>query len=314
MTQNPKNPFKARRTGPAVQDPSVTLREHGIHGSRESVGAVQPVARRLTVVPIERIRPSRYQKREHLDPQTYEQLKDQIRDLGFQFTAVLCQDPDDERFYNLMMGGHIRIQAAKELGIQEVQAVIKDYDRLQLAKGTYFENNGRQPLTLMEEGLTFRQLQEDEGWSQERIASELKVSRSHVSLCMLAAESAPDIQDMLKADPSRGQRCFYYLRQLDELGGEKAAALRAPIIQKFLDGEISTDQVKHLVEQILQNEKSGKSEPISIESAQGKEKVVSALKSFQRYEKVLGDRVPSQSEREELETIKERIEAILARS
>ncbi|GLV61145.1 hypothetical protein KDH_79610 [Dictyobacter sp. S3.2.2.5] len=314
MTQNPQNPYKARRAKTAVQDPSVTLQEYGIHGSRESAGVAQPAIRRLTLVPIERIRPGRYQKREHLDAQTYEQLKGQIRDLGFQFTAVLCQDPDDGHFYNLMMGGHIRLQAAKELGIMEVQAVIKDYDRLQLAKGTYFENNGRQPLTLMEEGLTFRQLQEDEGWSQERIAGELKVSRSHVSLCMLAAESAPDIQDMLKVDPSRGQRCFYYLRQLDELGGERAVALRAPIIQKFLDGEISTDQVKHLVEQILQNEKSGKREPVSVESAKGKEKAVSVFKSFQRYEKVLGDRVPSQSEREELEKIKEKIEAILARS
>jgi ParB family chromosome partitioning protein len=306
-----EDPFKKRSARVQVQDPAKSLQEHGVHGKREA--PTLPPSRRLVTIPIERIRPGRYQKREKVNEEEYQQLKDQIAELGLQFTAVLCQDPDDGSYYNLMMGGHLRLRAAAELGLTEVQAVLQDYDRLRLAKGTYFENKGRQPLTVIEEGLVFQQLQQDEGWSQEKIAQELKVNRSYVSLCMLAANSAPDIQEMLRADPGRGQRCFYYLRQLDDLGLEKAMSLRAPIIEKFLAGTLSTDQVKALVEQILQREKDEGKEEISIEAAKGKEKTVSVLKSFQRYEKVLGDRSPTQSEREDLVRVKERIEQILAR-
>jgi len=316
MTQDP---FKNRRSRVPVQvkDPAQSLQEHGVHGEREASSVLLP-SRRLVTLPIEKIRAGRYQKRESVNEEEFQQLKDQIAELGLQFTAVVCQDPDDTNFYNLMMGGHLRLRAATELGITEVQAVIQDYDRLRLAKGTYFENRGRQALTIIEEGLIFQQIQEDlqedgEHWSQERIAQELKVNRSYVSLCMLAANSAPDIQEMLRAD-RRGQRCFYYLRQLDELGQEKAMSLRAPIIKGFLEETISTDQVKTLVEQILQKEKGEAKEEVSIETAKAKEKTVSVLKSFQRYEKILGDRPPSQSEREDLLNVKERIEQILARS
>jgi ParB/RepB/Spo0J family partition protein len=311
MTEAKEDPFKKRKASVQVQDPAKSLQEHGVHGKRE-VSSTLPPSRRLVTLPIDRIRPGRYQKRETVNAEEFQQLKDQIAELGLQFTAIVCRDPDDEHFYNLMMGGHLRLRAAAELGITEVQAVIQDYDRLRLAKGTYFENKGRQPLTVIEEGLIFQQLKEDENWSQERMAQELKVSRSYVSMCILASNSAPDIQAMLRADPGRGQRCFYYLRQLDELGLEKAMSLRAPIIENFLNETISTDQVKLLVEQILKAEKG--EEEVSVEAAKGKEKTVSVLKSFRRYEKILGERPPTEAEREDLIQVKERIEQILARS
>ena len=65
---------------------------------------------RIVTIPIGKIRPGRYQKRETVDPEKYQQLKDQILELGFQFVAILCVDPDDSAYYNLMMGGHLRIK------------------------------------------------------------------------------------------------------------------------------------------------------------------------------------------------------------
>jgi ParB/RepB/Spo0J family partition protein len=302
-----------KKTKVDLQDPNDTKQVYGIHGNRPEGQTDAPApTRRLITIPIEKIRPNRYQKRETIDEDKFEQLKNQIQELGFQFTAIVCEDPDDPSYFNLMMGGHIRIEAAKSVGITEVQAIKRDYDHLKMAKGTYFENNGRQPLTLMEEGLLFQQLKDEEGWTHAKIADELKVSDKHVELCIAVTMAAPDIQDMLKID-GRGQRCFYYLRRLEELGREKAIEVRAPIIRDFLDNKISTDEVKHLVEQILKKEKGETAEEVTIEAAKGKEKVVSVYKSFQRFEKVLGDRSPSQAEREELARVRERIDAILER-
>lgn len=274
---------------------------------------------RIVTIPISKIRPGRYQKRETVDPEKYQQLKDQIRELGFQFVAILCPDPDDSNFYNLMMGGHLRIQAAAELGITEVSAIIREYDRVALAKGTYFENNGRQSLTPMEEGLIFQQCMNDEGWTQQELAEKLIVSggQSYISFCINAAMAAPDLQEMLRKEPGRGRRCFSYLLRLDDLGTEKAMKLRRPIIEDFLAGKISTDDVEVQVNKILKREQSeGEDEardPASLDDIKQQSKLLSAIKGFHRFEKIIGDSSPSQEVRESLLVLKQKIENILER-
>lgn len=276
---------------------------------------------RIVTIPISKIRPGRYQKRETVDPEKYQQLKDQIRELGFQFVAILCPDPDDSNFYNLMMGGHLRIQAAAELGITEVSAIIREYDRVALAKGTYFENNGRQSLTPMEEGLIFEQCMSDEGWTQQELAEKLIVAggQSYISFCINAAMATPDLQEMLRKEPGRGRRCFSYLLRLDALGTEKAMKLREPIIRDFLDGKITTDEVEVQVNRILkreQSEEEGEDEARyagSLDDIKQQSKLLSAIKGFHRFEKIIGDSSPSPEVRESLLVLKQKIESILDR-
>jgi ParB/RepB/Spo0J family partition protein len=318
MTQR-SDPFKKREGKPSAKqspvDPANGMKTYGVHGEREAPVVLPPTSRRIHTVPISAIRPGRYQKRESVDPERYQQLKDQIQELGLNFVAILCVDPDDATFYNPMMGGHLRIQAAAELGITEVSAIIRDYDRMALAKGTYFENNGRQPLSLIEEGNVFKQCQEDAGWTQEEIAKNLIVpgGRSHVALCLLTVTAAPDIQEMLRRDPKRGQRCFYYLRQLDELGEERAIELRAPIIADFLAKKISTDEVRIKVEQILQSERGEASSVLTLEEVRRQHTITSTMKNFHRFEKEIGTTAPSQKERETLLTLRQKIEDLLDR-
>lgn len=308
-----EDPFKKRKV--PIVDPALTLQQHGVHGDRHDRLQTPLPSRRLITVPIERIRPGRYQKRESVDSEKYQQLKDQIADLGFNFVAVLFADPDDDTFYNPAMGGHLRIQAASELGITEVLSVIREYDRVALAKGTYMENQGRQQLTLVEEGLIFQECQDEIGWTQEEIAKNLIVpgGRSHVALCMLTVTAAPDLREMLRKDPKRGQRAFYYFRQLDELGQEKAMELRAPHIEDFLVGKISTDEVRLIMKHILDREHGRSEEPVSLEHARREHKVASTLASFQRFEKEIGPATPNPTERKALENLKTKIEEILAR-
>lgn len=304
--------FKRPKVTP--QDPAKMLQQHGIHGDRTDSVQGLP-SRRLISIPLARIRPGRYQKRESVDPEKYQLLKDQIQDLGLNFVAILCVDPDDENFYNPMMGGHLRIQAAAELGITEVSAIIREYDQTALAKGTYMENNARQGLTLMEEGQIFQQCHDDLGWTQDEIAEKLLVpgGRSHVLLCMLTTTAAPDLKEMLRRDPKRGHRAFYYFRQLDELGEDKAKELRAPLIEDFLIGKISTDEVRLLVKQILEKEQGKSAQEVSLAVARREHKITSTLTSFQKFEKEIGSAVPSSTERETLEKLKKKIDQILDR-
>jgi ParB/RepB/Spo0J family partition protein len=297
---------------PAVQEPTQPLQEQGEQGGH------------FTKVKITSIRPGRYQKRETRDEEKYQQLKEQIQKLGFQFVAVLCPDPDDPDYYNLMMGGHLRVQAAMELGITEVSAIIREYDRAALAKGTYFENNGRQSLTPMEEGLVFQQCMNDEGWTQQEVAEMLVVTggQTYISFCTNAATAAPDLQEMLRKEPGRGRRCFYYLQRLDVLGLEKAMELRASIIRDFLDGKITTDEVDIRVKRAQKQEQSGEAIPQeeegtreqnSIDDINQQSSILSTVKSFHRFEKTIGSLVPSPEVRDSLLTLKQKIDSILDR-
>jgi ParB/RepB/Spo0J family partition protein len=271
----------------------------------------EPTAKQglVVTIAISKIRPGRYQKRETVDPKLYQQLKDQIKDFGLNFVAVLCRDPDDPNFYNLMMGGHLRLQAAEELGTTEVQAIVREYDRTDLMKGTYFENNGRQPLSMVDEGLFFKQCQDDEGWSQEEIAKKLLVpgGRNRVALCLLAAKASADVQEMLRKEPKRGQRCFTYLSRLDVLGEEKAIELRMPLIQDFLLGELSTDDVKDKVEEILQNEMGADREA----DTAGKKKTTTLVKGFDHFIHKIGQRPLRSDERQDLLDVRRKIDDLL---
>ncbi|MBV9228448.1 MAG: ParB/RepB/Spo0J family partition protein [Chloroflexi bacterium] len=314
MTQHKRqDTFKPRR--PAPVDPAEALRQHGVHGDRS--GSAGLPSRKLITVPIERIRPGKFQKREHIDPEKYQQLKDQIADLGFNFVAILFTDPEDENYYNPAMGGHIRIIAAKELGLTEVQAIVREYNKIHLAKGTYMENMGRQPLSIVEEGLIFQACLDDPelDWTQEDLAKHLLVpgGRSHVTLCLDAARAAPDLREMLRKDPQRGRRALYYFKQLDVLGEERAAELRAPHIENFLVGKISTDEVRLIMHQILAKERGETQEDPSLEQAKREHRASSTLASFQRFEKAIGDGIPNQRERETLKSLRAKIDAILER-
>jgi hypothetical protein len=162
---------------------------------------------------------------------------------------------------------------------------------------------GRQPLTIVEEGLIFQACQDDPDlqWTQEEIAKYLIVpgGRSHVALCLDAARAAPDLREMLRRDPKRGQRTLYYFRLLDELGEEWAAELRAPHIEHFLLGKISTDEVRLIMHQILAKEHGESEDDLSLEQARREHRAISTLASFQRFEKAIGNGIPNQREREQ---------------
>lgn len=322
MTSKREDTFKRRTPSsnrPAPRDPGQMLQEHGVHGERsgqqETTAAPIYSARRTQTIPLSKIRPGRYQKRETVDPTEYQQLKKQIEELGLAFTAVLMPDPDDPEFYNPAMGGHIRIQAAADAGLTEVQAILREYNQLDLARGTYMENNGRQQLSLVEEGKVFLQCQQDFGWSQDDVAEKLIVpgGRSHVALCLLTVTCASDLQEMLRKAGKRGQRAFFYFRQLDEVfGQEKAMELRAPHIQDFLEEKVSTDEVRFIIKQIIEQE-GAKPTLEALEVAKREQKVHSTVSSFARYQKQIGTKTPSPIERENLLSLRQQIDEILSR-
>jgi hypothetical protein len=143
-------------------------------------------------------------------------------------------------------------------------------------------------------GYLFVQMNEELGMTQEEIATEIGQKREFVKLCLMAAKSAPDIQQMVFEKPD-SVRAMTYLRRIkpnietaedatisaeeQAVRESEAAALRAPIIARFLSGDLSTDGVQAEVEQVLASLEQQKQEMPSETSFVAEISVVNPVES-----------------------------------
>lgn len=75
------------------------------------------------VVPIDSVDPAPYNPRK-MKPQQFEKLKASLRDLGFT-QPIVCNHRDGSR---VIVGGHQRVRAARELGFTQVPVMWVEYD------------------------------------------------------------------------------------------------------------------------------------------------------------------------------------------
>jgi ParB family chromosome partitioning protein len=132
-------------------------------------------------VPIERLRPGRYQPRRRFDADEIAELVASVRERGIlQPILVRRIGEGSEESYEIVAGER-RWRAAQQAQLHQVPVVIKelsDQDALEVA---LVENLQRQNLTPLEEAEGFRRLMDEFGHTQERLAKALGKSRSHLA-------------------------------------------------------------------------------------------------------------------------------------
>ena len=78
----------------------------------------------IVFVKLNELKPSEYNPRK-MSPKQAEELKESLRQFGFVDPLVVNRHPSRE---NVVVGGHMRLAAAKELGLREVPVVYVDLD------------------------------------------------------------------------------------------------------------------------------------------------------------------------------------------
>jgi ParB/RepB/Spo0J family partition protein len=204
-------------------------------------------------VEVDRILDSPYQHQEQLDTEDFFALIESIKSEGFLTALNVNQHPERAGYYFLTAGGHQRRDAAKAAGKSKIPVFVEPrLDPIRLAFRAAKENVVQVNRSPVNQGFLFLQMQDEFGLTQEEIAEELHRDRNYVKFCIMAARSAPDIQDMLTKKPD-SLRAMSYLRRLD------SSESRAPIIAQFLAGELTTEGVQAAVEHALQSQ----TQPIS---------------------------------------------------
>ena len=166
-------------------------------GLGKGLDALIPLSERknLAMIPISRIRPNPKQPRTMFDQEALESLATSISQIGILQPIVVR--PDGKDF--ILIAGERRWIAARQAGMAEIPALLRETDDQGSLTEALVENLQRQDLGPLEEAAAFQQLQDDFGMTQADIGEKVGRSRAAVSNTIRLLQLTPAIQAGLAA-------------------------------------------------------------------------------------------------------------------
>lgn len=148
-------------------------------------------------LPLDQLRPNRWQPRSDFDDAGLEELAESIRAQGV--VQPLVVTTRDRKIYTIVAGER-RWRAARRAGLEEVPVVVRDVtgDR-ELLELALVENLQRADLNPIEEAEAYRSLQESFGLAQEEIGRRVGRSRVAVTNTLRLLNLPDEVQDLLRA-------------------------------------------------------------------------------------------------------------------
>lgn len=147
-----------------------------------------------TTLPIDRIAANPDQPRRVFDEAAMDGLASSIRERGV-LQPIIVRPKG--RGYQIVAGER-RWRAAQRAGLHEIPALVRDLDDAAVLEIAIVENVQRADLDPIEEGMGYRQLIESFGYTQERLASGLGKSRSHIANTMRLLQLPEPVMRMVQ--------------------------------------------------------------------------------------------------------------------
>ena len=132
------------------------------------------------MVPIEKVVPNPDQPRRSFDPEALDDLAASIREKGIIQPLIVRPSPKTEGQFEIVAGER-RWRAAQMATMHEVPVLVRDFDDIEVLEVAIIENVQRADLNPVEEAAGYQQLMEKFGHTQEKLATALGKSRSHIA-------------------------------------------------------------------------------------------------------------------------------------
>ena len=198
------------------------------------------------------ITPNKNQPRKLFDKYALEELSNSIKERGIIQPLIVRKLKDQDSKYELIAGER-RWQAAQMAGLHEVPVVVVEADNLKSLEFAIIENVQRKDLNSIEEAESYKNLIENFGYDQEKVAKFIGKSRSHISNSLRLLTLPQKIIEMIKNDKiSQG-----HAKML--IGIENSLLLAEKIVKK----KLSVRQTESLVRII----KSGQAKKIALRNS-----------------------------------------------
>lgn len=192
-------------------------------------------AREPRAVPIERIRPGKFQPRRHFDDDEMAALVASVREKGVLQPVLVRQLAGEDMFE--LVAGERRWRAAQAAQLHEIPVVIKelsDQDALEIA---LIENIQRESLTPVEEAEAYQRLIDEFAHTQDALSKVLGRSRSHVANTLRLLSLPNAVKEMV----DDGRLTAGHARAL--IGVDDAVSIAELIVKK----DLNVRQVEALV-------------------------------------------------------------------
>jgi len=151
----------------------------------------------LKEIPIDKIRPGRYQPRKNLDQESLEDLAQSIRSQGLIQPIVLRRMNDGYE----IIAGERRWRAVQMAGLQQIPAIIRDIpDEAAMAMGL-IENIQRRDLNAIEEAVALQRLIMEFRLTHQEVAEAVGKSRTVVSNLLRLLKLNSDVRALVEKGP-----------------------------------------------------------------------------------------------------------------
>jgi ParB family chromosome partitioning protein len=150
----------------------------------------------LTELPVDRLRPNRYQPRHAFDPAALAELAASMQSSGL-LQPIVVRAVDGDQFE--LIAGERRWRAAQKLAWEKIPAVVRDVDDRTLLTLALVENLQRDALSPIDEARGYERLIGEFDLSQARVAELVGRDRSTVANALRLLNLPPVVQEMLHA-------------------------------------------------------------------------------------------------------------------
>ncbi len=187
------------------------------------------------------------QPRKNFDKESLNELAESIRIHGL-IQPIIVNEMDDGY---MVIAGERRYRASKICGLKEIDAIVKKYSSKQVAEIAIIENLQREDLNPVEVSKGIKQLMEEFGLTQEKVAERLGKSRSAIANSLRILSLYPEVLDLVE----RGKVSFGHAKILASIDDYATQVILA---KKIAKDKLTVRDLEKEVEAILGNKKKKK--------------------------------------------------------
>ena len=213
------------------------------HGNRDDFGGVK------TSLKVRDIKANPYQPRRHFDDDKLEELSQSIKTHGL-FQPILVRET--AQGYELVAGER-RLRASKLAELEEIPAIVVDFDEEQMMEIAIIENIQRENLNVIEEANGYKLLIDRLNLTQDSLSKRVSKSRSHIANLLRLLNLPKKVQNMV----AENKLTMGHVRPLITLDDDKAII---DISQEIFDKKLSVREAEKLVASLNTKEKAKKAE------------------------------------------------------
>lgn len=129
---------------------------------------------KLKIIEVE---PNRNQPRRIFDEESIEELAESIKEYGLLQPIIVSKK---DNFYEIIAGER-RWRACKKAGLNEIPAIVREYDEKRNKEIALIENIQREDLNPIEKAMGIKSLMEDYGLTQQQVSEILGKARSSIA-------------------------------------------------------------------------------------------------------------------------------------